>query len=307
MSDTAANEPLDDDLRAVLGVFERHAESPRDGMLCRLLSYRLRQLPSPPDEAGTLARLSELGLIEYVGSDGERVVLTTEGYVRVLALSDEAPAPAEAGPRRGPTEYGLRRAVLDIFAEFEVDERGELSAGLLRSFWSSSGRRAGELRHALDLLMRDRYLRLGRLDRTVFRLQDDGLRYLQGREAPAELIALAPRAYDEDRYIHSVPDGSLLVLTAQVFRMQQALPPRSLSYGEVVHGLSMLDVPEFQHFHACELLHRIGAAEITDPEVLRFELTDEGLKLVQDAGTEMLQWAARLAINDAQRSGAAHD
>ena len=49
MSDTAANEPLDDDLRAVLGVFERHAESPRDGMLCRLLSYRLRQLPSPPD------------------------------------------------------------------------------------------------------------------------------------------------------------------------------------------------------------------------------------------------------------------
>ena len=104
-----------------------------------------------------------------------------------------------------------------------------------------------------------------------------------------------------------MPDGSLLVLTAQVFRMQQALPPRSLSYGEVVHGLSMLDVPEFQHFHACELLHRIGAAEITDPEVLRFELTDEGLKLVQDAGTEMLQWAARLAINDAQRSGAAHD
>lgn len=307
MNDREEPQVLDDDERAVLAVFERHSESPRDGMLRQLLRYHLRHRSDAQAVDQRLEQLRERGLIEAAAHDSERLVLTPAGYSRTLQLGDETPAAAEPVPRHGPSEYALRRAVLDVFREFEVGERGELSAGLLRSIWSSSGRRAGELRHSLDLLMRDRYLRLGRLDKTVFLLQSDGARYLAGREPPPELQRLAPLARDADRQIHSVPDDNLLVLAAQAFRMQQALPPRALSYGELVHGLSMLEVPEFQHFHACDLIHRVGAAQIIDTESMRFELTEAGLQLVQDAGTEMIQWAARLALNDAQRSTADHD
>ena len=278
------------------------------GMSRRLFNYRFRLLAGERDPAPALQRLQQEGWLNQ-DEEAEQLWLTAQGFSqaleRQLAAEDEPESEKTSTPTRSegpPTEYDLRQRVLDIFKENHVGKRGHMAAEEINRFWAVSGRRAEELRHGLDILMRDGYLRIGRFRKTLFRLQGEGYRYMTGRRASKPLLEQAEPARSEQRHFKALPDESLLVLAAHVFKQRRALPPRALSYGELQYALDDYQLPSFSLFHAAELLHRYGYIDVHHDGSLQMTLTEEGRGLLRAADSEMVQWVTRMALEDMNRA-----
>lgn len=294
----------------VLAVVNAHSRPAVAGMPRRLFNYRFRLMAGEREPAGAIAQLCNQGWLAQT-EDGDTLWLTPEGYRAILErfknaeeFTGEAGAPGAPRNEGPPSEYALRTRVLDIFREAGVGKRGHIAAEDLNRFWSVSGRRADELRHGLDILMRDGYVRIGRFRKTLFRLQSEGARYLKGRPAPEALESLAQPAVSDERHFKTLPDESLLVLAVHVFKQRRALPPRSLSFGELEYGLDDYELPAFAQFHAAELLHRFGYVDLHDDGALQITLTDEGRGLLRTADSEMVQWVTRMALDDMSKANA---
>ena len=298
---------LDADQQRVLALVERYSDGATGGVPQALLDHHYRRLNAHRDLDGPLSTLLARGLMQRT-ADGQRLRPTPAGYALIRALPGDgslfeaAPDGWRATRPVALSEYALRNAVLEVFRAFACEAGDTLGAAMLRRFWAGEARRAAELRHALDLLMRDGYLRVGRFRRTVFRLQPDGARYLRGRDLPPRVAALAPPARQQDRWTQAIPDDSLLVLAVQLFQVSGSATSEGLSLGELLHGLDTMGVPRFQQFHAADLLYRLRHVEIADPDRMQWVLTESGADLAAESDRELVQWLARMAINDARRS-----
>lgn len=290
----------DPDRAAVLSVVNALSRPVVLGVDPQLLNFRLRQLQPDHDFREAIAALLDEGWLEQE-QHSRKLRFSALGYQRVierqaLVVETATADVADRDSQQAPSEFLLRQRVLAIYAEDEAEAGSSLSAEQINQYWSAAGFRAEELRHALDILLRDGYLRLRRFGRTRFRLQQGGARYLAGRSPPAALQALAPEACRADCNRHSVADEALLIYASHVFRLRKALAPRSLSFGELDYQLEALELPAYLRFHAADLLYRYQYAELHDDGSLQFTLSERGMQLVNDNDSEMLRWTANMSL-----------
>lgn len=290
----------DPDRAAVLSVVDALSRPVVLGVEPQLLNFRLRQLHPERDFREAIAALLADGWLEQE-KHSRKIRFSALGYQRVierhaLAVDAQRSAHADRDQHQEPSEFLLRQRVMAIYAEQGAKAGSSLAADQINQYWAVSGFRAEELRHALDILLRDGYLRLRRLRRTRFALQEDGARYLDGRTPPASLQALAPIASRADCNRHSLSDETLLIFATNVFRVRKALPPRSLSFGELDYQLEALELPAYLRFHAADLLYRYQHAELHDDGSLQFTLSERGMQLVNESDSEMLRWTANMSL-----------
>ena len=287
----------DSDANQVLNILDSECRGVVQGIERVVLEFKWRFLGRPDAAlAGALARLFDEGLLRPVGG---LLRLTAPGYARLTSAEvDALPPPATAYPDAAamtPTEYGVREKLLAVFAARGVAPGGRLSASELSRYWEVARYRAADLRSGLELLMRDGHAKVGRFGQALFRLETDGHKYLRGQPAPAwmakESVALAA----ENLCRQSLPDQVLCVLAARKFQDATGRE-QERSFYELDYLLERYELPDFARFHACELLHRLGYAELL-AEGPALRLTDSGRALVLLAETSnVVQWSVQQAL-----------
>jgi hypothetical protein len=142
--------------------------------------------------------------------------------------------------------------------------------------------------------MRDGHAKVGRFGQALFRLEKDGHQYLRGPEAPPWMVKEAIALAAENLRRQSVPDQMLCILAARKF-FDAAGREVERSFYELDYLLERYRLPDFARFHACELLHRLGYAEVL-AEGPSLRLTDSGRSLVQMAESGVVQWSVQKAL-----------
>lgn len=277
----------------VLNIIDREGLGPVRGIEHSVLQYRwqLMELPLASLRPAVQALLRE-GLLHEAGP---LLRLTASGYARLIApnilpASTEEPL-SNSGTRA--TEYVLRNQVLAIFRTGGLKAGDRMGADALARHWQVAHFRASDLRRGLDLLLRDGHVRVGRFRKTLFRLEEDGYRYLSGRPAPAWLAAQAPRLELGLLHRRSVPDRLLCMLAAQQFLLKPS-QETTRSFEEVDYLLERYELPRPIRFYAYELLHRLGHAEASRGPSM--QLTSEGRALLRAADMEYVQWHVKQAL-----------
>lgn len=285
----------------VLNVFNRNGRGVLGGVEAQLMAFRCRELSEGADDGqAALDSLRAQGYVETVPGSDSHLRLSAQGYAWLLSLPE---LPSAAAPKaRGHGEYEMRARVLAIYRQQGIVEGGHLSSETLARYWEASGQRAGELRHALDVLLRDGFLRMGRFQKTLFRLQGAGARYLEGRELPDLALRHQPALLDSDRSLKTMGEEPLLLLGAHVFDVEEGLPPEGLELPMFLYALEKLGLPHCQAFLAADLLHRREHADLDATGTLT--LTDTGLDLVVIARTQEGQFMTTQALDKAD--GGAH-
>lgn len=280
----------------VLNLIDREARGTVRGIERAVLAFKWRFMGLTETALPqALDTLQQEGLLRPVGAS---LRLTAAGYARFIAPGVQTiAAPREGQPHSGrATEYGVRNKLLGVFRTQGLGKGDKLSAGELNRYWEVAGFRASDLRSGLDLLMRDGHSKVGRFAKTLFRLESDGDRYARGPAAPEWLASEAVALEQENLRKQGIPDRILCILAARQFLETSGQPrPRALS--EVDYLLERYELPEFARFHAFELLHRLGYAEMADGKTLR--LTAAGHQLVRLSEGEIAQWSITQAMKTA--------
>ncbi|MDP3857816.1 MAG: hypothetical protein Q8Q73_08660 [Stagnimonas sp.] len=286
----------DSDANQVLNILDSECRGVVQGIERVVLEFKWRLLGRPDEAlARALARLLDDGLLRPVGG---LLRLTALGYARLTSPEVDvlstaaAPDPAVA---LTPTEYGVREKLLAVFRARGVGPGGRLSVSELSRCWEVARYRATDLRSGLELLMRDGHAKLGRFGQTQVRLENDGHQYLSGLPAPTwmarESVALAA----ENLCRQSLPDQVLCILAARKFHDASGREQERSLY-ELDYLLERYELPDFARFHACELLHRLGYAELL-AEGPALRLTNSGRALVLLAETSnVVQWSVQQAL-----------
>lgn len=291
------------DANLVLNILDRECRSAVQGIELPVLLFKWT-LRGQPEAAlhPAVQRLCHEGLLRPLGA---WLRLTAAGYMRLTSPAlERLPPDQAAGPaaNEGPlTEYLLRGRILALFRAAGARAGERVAAAELARFWQVSQSRAADLRHGLDLVMRDGQVKRGRFSQTLFRLEAEGQAYLQGPQAPDWLAEYSPRVDPQNLTQPGMPAMSLCVLVAHQFRGQKNLP---IAAAELDYHLEQTGLPPYLRAHALELMHRLGYAE-ADDGVLGLSLTeaaDEPLRLGQ---SDIVQWAIK---SDLKRlAGAGHD
>ena len=284
----------DDELNRVLNLVNAHSRSAARGVDAVLLSQASARSGGLPDVEPLLDRLVQCGLLERAG---RCVRPTVEGYellIRDDLEDDGKPLEGAATPHGPMSEYTLRGLLLDLLASNRLKARGQIQAAVLAEQWDSGRHRAGDLRLAIDLLIRDGQLSVGRFRKTRFRLEPDGYEYLMGRKAPAPLAAASPRPDPAAMNPHDLDQASLRAMVAYQFRGDLADEPMSqemLMY--LLERQFALD--ERVAHHAVEVAHRFGIVDWNEERGM-LELTEAGARLREqvDAGRLPLAVSERL-------------
>ena len=189
----------------------------------------------------------------------------------------------------------MREKLLSVFRARGIEAGGRLLAAELSRYWEVARYRAADLRSGLDLLLRDGHAKVGRFGQAMFRLEKDGQKYLAGQDAPGWMAKEAVALAAENLCRQSLPDQVLCILAARKFYDTNGREVER-SFYELDYLLERYEVPDFARFHACELLHRLGYAEVL-AEGPSLRLTDAGRALVLLAETSnVVQWSVQQAL-----------
>lgn len=261
---------------AVLNLINEGSASLLDGMDALLLKYLWRRSGHPDRNlAAALQGLLEAGLIEVVPGPDMAVRLSHRAFAalqqawrqdagRKQADSDDTPdwdsveqGPIQAGGAGAArSELQLRLHVIGIYAELGVPANGRIAAASMAHIWSQLRHRGEELRHSVDLLVRDGHVRVQREGAVAyFVLTEAGHRYAQGRPPPPELLALAPPARNQDRRLKTLADADWTdLLLGELARA--GADQHDLTFPDIEAVLAPLKLHRFAAMHAAELLHR---------------------------------------------------
>jgi len=286
----------------VLNILDSECRGVVQGIERAVLEFKWRFLGlSEADLATAVECLFAEGLLRPAG---RLLRLTPQGYAR-LTVSEvaEATPPSASAPVSppppvtggAPTEYGVREKLLSVFRARGVEAGGKLSAAELSRYWEVARYRAADLRSGLDLLLRDGHAKVGRFGQAMFRLEKDGQKYLAGQDAPGWMAKEAVALAAENLCRQSLPDQVLCILAARKFYDANGREVER-SFYELDYLLERYEVPDFARFHACELLHRLGYAEVL-AEGPSLRLTEAGRALVLLAETSnVVQWSVQQAL-----------
>ena len=285
----------DDAANRVLNILDRESRGVVQGIEQTVLEFKWRLLGLAEGLlAPALQRLIGDGLLRAAG---RMLRLTAAGYARltdgtVPEIADNDPTAGSFAGR--PTEYGVRDKLLGVFRSRAVGSGGRLSAAELSRYWEVAHYRAADLRSGLDLLLRDGHAKVGRFGQALFRLERDGHDYLRGSEAPEWMRKEAVVLAAENLRKPGVPDRVLCVLAVRKFHDSQGREVER-SFYELDYLLERYQLPDFLRFHACELLHRLGLAEIVG-EGPSLRLTEAGRALQRTSESGVVQWSVQQAL-----------
>ena len=290
----------DEILNRVLNLLSEHSRSAVRGVQRPLIEQALvRQRRAGDDLDAALTRLQQQGLVD---APGDRIRLTAGGYE--LLIRDDVPDDGrtlETDEHGGPmNEYSLRGLLMDLLAGNRLRARGQIQAAALAEQWDAGRHRAGDLRTAVDLLIRDGQLTVGRLRGTRFRLEKDGSAYMLGRPAPQALAQTSPAPSPNAMQPHDLDSVALTAMTVYQFRGD--LRDEPMSQDMLLYLLErQFGLHSALAHHAIELSHRLGHLdwdEATDQLVLtatgrelRAKVEDGRLPAV--ASSKLAQWADR--------------
>jgi len=280
----------------ILNILDRESRGAVQGIEEQVLAFKWRFMGL--EEAAYPRAVERLIADQLLRRSGLMLRLTRAGYARLIAddVGVYSSAVEGAGAGGPPTEFGLRQKLLGVFRSCELKAGGKLSAAELNRYWEVAHYRAADLRSGLDLLMRDGYVKVGRFSKTLFRLEEAGERYLNGRDAPDWLARQAPALVAADLHRKTIDDGLLCVLAAHSF----ALTPTERterSYDVVEYLLERYEIPLHARFHGFELLHRFRYADpVHGAAALR--LNDAGERLLAAADSNYVQWAVKNALRE---------
>lgn len=267
----------DDTVNRVLNLLNQHSRSVVRGLQRQLIEQAMQrqQLAGEVLDAA-LADLHRQGLIE---PPDDSIRLTGDGYELLIRddVADDGRS-LETDEHGEPlSEYSLRGLLMELLASNRLRARGQIQAAALAEQWDAGRQRAGDLRTALDLLIRDGQLSVGRLRGTRFRLEKDGSAYMLGRPAPRPLADGSPMPSPETMAAHELDNETLTAMTVYQFRGELRDEPMSadmLCY--LIERQFALHTP-LAH-HAVELSHRLGLLD-WDPAEHKLILTDAGEEL----------------------------
>ncbi|ROH90992.1 hypothetical protein ED208_08445 [Stagnimonas aquatica] len=219
-----------EDLEDILHWLNAHCVRLSDGVPATLLQQKWQAgRRDPAHLRDGLAQLFAQGQIALTPDlEPPHVRFTASGYARLLEQFDRARRPAPAGtgaeatepvpattlpppaltgapaelplapPQRflrhgqPPTEIALRNQLLDIYRDLKLKPGSQIIAMTLSRYWQEMGLRAGDLRIAIDVLVRDGYLIYSSLRfEPHWRLTETGHAYVCAPLTPAPLLDLA--------------------------------------------------------------------------------------------------------------------
>lgn len=302
---------------AVLNLINDGSLSLLDGMDALLLKYLWRRAGHPDRNlASALQGLLEAGLIEVVPGPDMAVRLSTRAFAALQQAWRAAPGSAAEGDdspdwdsvEQGPVQAGgmgaarselqLRLHVIGIYAELSVPANGRISAASMAHIWAQLRHRGEELRHAVDLLQRDGHVRVLREGGVAyFVLTEAGFHYATGRPPPAQLIALAPPARNQDRRIKTLSDQDWIdLLLGELARAGLAQGPDAISFSEIESVLAPLRLHGFAAIHAAELAHRQALLEWSGASDAQFLWLEAGRTRARQAMSGEVQARVRDAL-----------
>ena len=300
----------------VLNLLNQYSHSVVEGVDAQLLKYQSQGAGLDESAlAAALQGLLETGLVNLLPGPLMSLRLSPSAFARVQQVALEAheaaveldepqdwdglepPAPT-AGPGAFRTELQLREQVMQIFGALKISAQGRLAAHSLSVIWREAQHRADELRHAVDLLQRDGYLKVQREHGVASMiLTAQGYRFTQGRAAPQALFEAAPPAREQDRVCRSMADDDWLDLAAQEL-LRHDPAARTLMYEDLQRWFDDLSLLPYACAHALDLWHRYGLADLAAPEPLRLMLTDAGRQRLQECKDS----AVRRRVSEALRA-----
>lgn len=171
-----------------------------------------------------------------------------------------------------PTEIGLRNQLLDIYRDLKLKPGSQIIAMTLSRYWQEMGLRAGDLRTAIDVLVRDGYLIYSSLRfEPHWRLTEAGYAYASAPLTPAALLELAEPLTELEDHGHN--DEDLRRKGLALFR------------GTAVewHSFTGLET-DWRHsrdslLHSLDLLWKAGLIELRLGDPLAIRLTEQGAAL----------------------------
>jgi hypothetical protein len=194
-------------------------------------------------------------------------------------LSQAHKPPAELPPPlrfvthgQPPTEIGLRNQLLDIYRDLKLKPGSQIIAMTLSRYWQEMGLRAGDLRTAIDVLVRDGYLIYSSLRfEPHWRLTEAGYAYASAPLTPAALLELAEPLTELEDHGHN--DEDLRRKGLALFR------------GTAVewHSFAGLETDwrrgRDSLLHSLDLLWKAGLIELRLGDPLAIRLTETGAAL----------------------------
>lgn len=297
-----------EDLEDILHWLNAHSLRVSDGLPATLLQQKwLASGRDPGRLRDGLEQLFAQGQIALTPDlDPPHVRFTAGGYAQLLEQFDRArrPAPAvgsgavDAEPpptpaaapaatsapselpppqrflRHGqpPTEIGLRNQLLDIYRDLKLKPGSQIIAMTLSRYWQEMGLRAGDLRIAIDVLVRDGYLIYSSLRfEPHWRLTEAGHAYACAPLTPAPLLELAEPLSRPDA--HGLSEDELRRNGLALFR-GAASEWRSFAglENDWRRGRDSL-------LHGLDLLWKAGLIELRLGTPLALRLTEQGAAL----------------------------
>ena len=276
---------------------DAHCVSLSMGAPLHLLRERWRRTEQDDQRlADLLALLIQEQWVELApGLTPPHLRLSPDGYRRLLSatrFSSSAP-PAidtEAAPVAEPdirptvfigrglalSEIALRNQVLSIFRDLKL-KKGELLIGVTVSrYWQETGLRAGDLRTAFDVLLRDEYVRHRIRGMDVYwELGEGGAEFIRGPLTPARLLECAPEITQPGPH---VPDSELRDLISGAFEGPERFAGSRIGYSALKSRWHGTGLDDNALLHALDLAYKAGIARFHGAdEHFDIELTESGV------------------------------
>lgn len=299
----------------ILNWLNSHSVSLSQGLPVRLLLARWQQAGRDHSRLTvSLQRLIDTGWIAPVPrAEPPHLRFAAAGYARMLeetttqAIALEpfaAPAsppaatlpPAVAAPAvpatEAPplflahgtpmTELGLRNQVLSVFRDLGLRAGTQLIAVTLTRYWQETGLRAGDLRRALDVVVRDGYLVPHRDGMDLYwQLTPAGEEWLRAPLTPAPLLAAAP----EVREVQPTTDeDDLRQAAAYACARRSPVDGGAFDYSSVKADWQKTGLDENALLHALDWLAKQGRLEtfVDERQRTRLRLTADGSRFAAE-------------------------
>lgn len=288
-----------------LNMINTASRSIAQGIEATLLKYKWEQAGF--DDASLSRALAELladDLLE-IHHAGETPMLrfsaqAYEAFVRAnvygaLEQASKLPERAHEPGTRPLTEHELRLAVLEIYRELSLGPQGLVPSSTLARFWREAERRAEDLRLAVDILLRDRFLDIVRREfDPQFRLTAAGAAYLAGPTPPAALLA---RLGPADKLLSRCDRLSDRALTRHLATLIEA-PDDSILFDVLEQRWQESGLHRDWLVLGCDLLFKRGFIEVAEGASLSLRLTPRGQSFREHAGGRLRRLGTRLAVRE---------
>ncbi|MBV60007.1 hypothetical protein [Abyssibacter profundi] len=288
-----------------LNMINTASRSIAQGIEATLLKYKWEQAGFDDESLSVaLAELLADDLLE-IHHAGDTPMLrfsaqAYESFVRAnvygaLEQAAQLPDRPHEPSARPLTEHELRLAVLEIYRELSLGQQGLIPSSTLARFWREAERRAEDLRLAVDILLRDRFLEIVRREfDPQFRLTAAGAAYLAGPSAPAALI---DRLGPADKGVSRCDRLSDRSLTRHLITLVDA-PETDYPYALLAQRWQDSGLHGDWLVLGCDLLLKRGYLVLESETPLRLRLTPRGQDFREHAGKRLRRLGTRLAVRE---------